>query len=130
MPDERPVGEMTLAEVQAELRRITGTPWQSDADGPRWQALWRRLDELVAAGALSEPPPSPAREAMSSTPAPTEAPHKISPSLGTSGSPPDLQALVDRAGRRRAAELGEEYVEDPFKRPRQQGGYQYITADE
>jgi hypothetical protein len=31
---------MTLAEVQAELRSITGTPWQSDADGARRQALW------------------------------------------------------------------------------------------
>jgi hypothetical protein len=45
-------------------------------------------------------------------------------------SPPDLQALIERAGRRRAAELGEEYVEDPLKRPPHQGGYPHITADE
>ena len=30
---------------------------------------------------------------------------------------PDLQALIERAGRRHAAAIGEEYVEDPFKRP-------------
>jgi len=44
--------------------------------------------------------------------------------------PPPLQELVDRAGRRRAAETGETYVEDPFKRPTHQGGFQWITADE
>jgi len=43
---------------------------------------------------------------------------------------PDLQALVERAGRRRAAEIGEQYIEDPFKRPAKQGGYQHITAAE
>jgi hypothetical protein len=44
--------------------------------------------------------------------------------------PPDLQLLVDRAGRRHAAEIGEEYVEDPFKRPPDQGGYTCIIAAE
>jgi hypothetical protein len=42
--------------------------------------------------------------------------------------PPDLQALVEKAGRRYAASIGEVYVEDPFKR--HQGGYQHITAEE
>jgi hypothetical protein len=48
-------------------------------------------------------------------------------------SPPDLQALVERAGRRYAASIGEEYIEDPFRRVREaphQGGYQHITAAE
>jgi hypothetical protein len=44
--------------------------------------------------------------------------------------PPDLQKLVERAGRRHAASVGEEYVENPFKRPAHQGGYQHITAEE
>ena len=43
---------------------------------------------------------------------------------------PDLQALVERAGRRHAASIGEEYVEEPFKRPPHQGGYQHITPEE
>ena len=43
---------------------------------------------------------------------------------------PDLQALVELAGRRHAATIGEKYVEDPFKRPQHQGGYQYIAAEE
>ena len=43
---------------------------------------------------------------------------------------PDLQALVERTGRRHSAAIGEEYVEDPFKRPPHQGGYQHITAEE
>jgi hypothetical protein len=43
---------------------------------------------------------------------------------------PDLQALIERAGRRHAASIGEEYVEDPFKRPPHQGGYPHITAEE
>jgi hypothetical protein len=38
---------------------------------------------------------------------------------------PDLQALVDLAGRRHAASIGEQYVEDPFKRPAHHGGYQH-----
>jgi hypothetical protein len=38
---------------------------------------------------------------------------------------PDLQALVDLAGRRHAASIGEQYVEDPFKRPPHHGGYQH-----
>jgi hypothetical protein len=53
MSDERPIEEMSLAEVQAELRRITGLPWASDADGPRRKALWRRLDQLVAKGGVA-----------------------------------------------------------------------------
>jgi len=46
---------------------------------------------------------------------------------------PDLQALVERAGRRYAASIGETYIEDPFRRGRKaphQGGYPHITAEE
>jgi hypothetical protein len=43
--------------------------------------------------------------------------------------PPDLQALVE-SGRRYALAIGEEYVEDPSKRPPHQGGYQHITPEE
>src|SRR5262245_66689666 len=46
---------------------------------------------------------------------------------------PDLQALVDRAGRRHAASIGEEYIEDPFRRAKEkphQGGYRHITPEE
>jgi hypothetical protein len=43
---------------------------------------------------------------------------------------PDLQALVERAGRRHAGSIGEEYVEDPFKRPPHQGGYAHIKPEE
>jgi hypothetical protein len=44
--------------------------------------------------------------------------------------PPNLQQLVDRAGRRHAASIGEVYEENPFKRPPHQGGYQHISAQE
>jgi len=40
---------------------------------------------------------------------------------------PDLQELVERAARRHAASIGEEYVEDAFKRPPH---HQHITAEE
>jgi len=43
---------------------------------------------------------------------------------------PDLQALIERAGRRHAASLGEQYVEDPLARPQHQGGYAHITPAE
>ena len=46
---------------------------------------------------------------------------------------PDLHALVDRAGRRHAASIGEEYIEDPFssgERKPHQGGYRHITPEE
>jgi hypothetical protein len=46
---------------------------------------------------------------------------------------PDLQALVERASRRRAAELGELWIEDPIRQAReapQQGGYLHVTAEE
>ena len=43
---------------------------------------------------------------------------------------PDLQALVERAGRRHAESIGEEYVEDPLKRPQHQGGFAHITPEE
>jgi hypothetical protein len=44
--------------------------------------------------------------------------------------PPSLQELVDRAGRRHAAEIGELYEENPFKRPARQGGFEWITEQE
>ena len=44
--------------------------------------------------------------------------------------PPNLQELVERAGRRYAASIGEEYDPNPFTRPRHQGGYQHITPEE
>jgi hypothetical protein len=43
---------------------------------------------------------------------------------------PDLQKVIEFAGRRYCASRGEEYVEDPFTRPAHQGGYQHITAEE
>ena len=43
---------------------------------------------------------------------------------------PDLQTLVEGAGRRYAASIGEDYVEDPHLRPPHQGGYPHITAEE
>jgi hypothetical protein len=52
--------------------------------------------------------------------------------LDTDGCP-DLQALVELAGRRYATSIGETYIEDPFRRMRQashQGGYPHVTAEE
>jgi len=46
---------------------------------------------------------------------------------------PDLHALVERAGRLHAAAIGEQYIEDPFRRAKEaphQGGYPHITAEE
>jgi hypothetical protein len=46
---------------------------------------------------------------------------------------PILAALIDRAGRRYAASIGEEYIEDPFRRAKEaphQGGYRHLTAEE
>jgi hypothetical protein len=46
---------------------------------------------------------------------------------------PDLQALVEQAGRRYAKLIGEQYIEDPFRRMREaphQGGYAHITPEE
>jgi hypothetical protein len=43
---------------------------------------------------------------------------------------PDLQELVERAGRRHAALIGEAYDENPFTRPAHQGGYAHITPEE
>jgi hypothetical protein len=101
MPDERPVerpclrsvASMTLAEVQAELRALTGTPWSSTADGPRQQALWRRLDQLVAREEAS------ASEGEGNTFTGESAFTKsnLLPSPAASG-PPDLQALITRFG--------------------------------
>jgi len=45
----------------------------------------------------------------------------------------NLQALVERAGRRHAAALAEQYIEDPFRRMKEaphQGGYPHITPEE
>jgi hypothetical protein len=43
---------------------------------------------------------------------------------------PSLADLIDRAGRRHAASIGETYDENPFTRPPHQGRYQHITAAE
>jgi hypothetical protein len=46
---------------------------------------------------------------------------------------PELQALVEYVGRRHAASIGEEYIEDPFRRMKEaphQGGYPHITPEE
>jgi hypothetical protein len=75
-----PVDCMTPAEVQDELRRVSGTPWQSDADGPRREALWKRLDILAAEGRVN------------SKPSPAASPPSAK------ARPPDLQTLVARFG--------------------------------
>jgi hypothetical protein len=52
--------------------------------------------------------------------------------LGEAGCP-DLQALAERAGRRHAAAIGEQYIEDPFRRAKEapyQGGYPHVTTAE
>jgi hypothetical protein len=43
---------------------------------------------------------------------------------------PDVQPLVERAGRRYAASIGEVYDPNPFTRPAHHGGYRHITAEE
>jgi hypothetical protein len=63
-------------------------------------------------------------------PTPEEAAARKEEAKATPTGPPDLQALVERAGRRYATSIGEEYVEDPFKRPPHQGGYPHITPEE
>jgi hypothetical protein len=42
------IGNIALEQIQAELRAISGTPTQDEADRMRRRALWRRLDLLVA----------------------------------------------------------------------------------
>jgi len=63
-------------------------------------------------------------------PTPEEAAARKAEAKATPAGPPDLQALVERAGRRYAAFIGEDYVEEPFKRPPHQGGYPHITPEE
>jgi hypothetical protein len=38
---------MTLDQIQAELRVISGPPLRSEVDRIHRQVLWRRLDQLV-----------------------------------------------------------------------------------
>jgi hypothetical protein len=47
MSGELPVETMRLEQIQAELRAVSGTPFCSQADAARRQALWRRVDLLV-----------------------------------------------------------------------------------
>jgi hypothetical protein len=47
MSDE--VAMMSLDQVKAAIRAVTGTPWLTERDGAYRQALWLRLDDLVAA---------------------------------------------------------------------------------
>jgi hypothetical protein len=81
-----PVESMSLDEVQAELRLVTGKPWRSDADGLRRQALWKRLDKLAAEGRLKP------------NPAPTTVPAPAEGRRAQRAKPPDLQELVTRFG--------------------------------
>jgi hypothetical protein len=43
-----PVETMRLDQIKAELRVISGTALRSEDDRLRRQALWRRLDHLIA----------------------------------------------------------------------------------
>ena len=43
------IATMNLDAIRAELWAISGTPYRSEDDLHRRQALWRRLDRLVAA---------------------------------------------------------------------------------
>jgi hypothetical protein len=45
-----PVETMRLDQIKAELRVISGTPLRSEDDRLRRQALWQRLDQLIAVG--------------------------------------------------------------------------------
>lgn len=40
--------QMTLEQIQTELRAVSGTPSRFEGDTLRRQQLWRRLDQLVA----------------------------------------------------------------------------------
>jgi hypothetical protein len=50
---------MTLEQIQAELRAISGTPLRDDADRLRRRELWQRLDAPSAAASLMEHVPTP-----------------------------------------------------------------------
>jgi hypothetical protein len=82
---------MTLAEIQSELQAVTGKPWTDDADGARRQALWQRLDQLVAAEAVSGSETATLSPTTPSTPspspAPSTAPTTYDPALGTCRCP-------------------------------------------
>jgi hypothetical protein len=43
---------------------------------------------------------------------------------------PDLQKLVERAGRRHAASIGEAYDPNPATRPKHQGGHKHVEPEE
>jgi len=66
-------------------------------------------------------------------PTPEEATARKAEAKATPSGPPDLQALVERASRRRATELGEEWIADSLERWKKaphQGGYPHITPEE
>jgi hypothetical protein len=44
--------------------------------------------------------------------------------------PPDLQTLIETAGRRYAQSIGDTYDPNPFTRRPHQGGYQHVTEAE
>jgi hypothetical protein len=50
------IADMTLAEVQAELRTVTGTLCRSNEELLRRQALWLRLDHLIRNGSVTAQP--------------------------------------------------------------------------
>jgi hypothetical protein len=83
--------------------------YQTDR-GLRWFCAQHRLRQWSADDCISE----------------TEAAR----ALASYDAPPDLQELIERAGRRHAAAVGETYDENPFTRPPHQGGYQHITDEE
>jgi hypothetical protein len=83
---------MSLDEVRAELRQVFGKPWTSAADGGRRQALWRRLDQLVA-----EQPRQPT-QLLPTGPDVGPPDPDPEPSIDERPRPPDLQELVARHG--------------------------------
>jgi hypothetical protein len=60
------VAEHRLRLVQAELRSITGTPVNGEADRLRRMCLWRELDKLVRARDESHQPISAMRRKTAS----------------------------------------------------------------
>jgi hypothetical protein len=87
-----PVESMTLDEIRAELRQVFGKPWTSESDGARRQAMWRRLDQIVAEQPTRPLPAGPDVE-------PPEPDYPEQPiDERARPRPPDLQELVARHG--------------------------------
>jgi hypothetical protein len=69
------VSTMTLEEVQAELRPITGTPYRDEADRLRRMTLWLRLDVLTAQARQATTPAEAPAEVVQQAPAPKPFEH-------------------------------------------------------